>query len=96
MLLKSIAQVKRQINPNLSISGILFTMVDSRVNFTREIIRLVESAYGGRIRIFDAVIPRSVRTAETSARGISIYAHDPRGKVAAAYETLTGEVLNIA
>jgi len=96
LLLKSIAQVKRQINQNLSISGILFTMVDSRVNFTREIIGLVERVYGGRIRIFDEVIPRSVRAAETSAQGISIYAYDPRGKVAAAYEALTGEVLKIA
>jgi len=96
LLLKSIAQVKRQINQKLSISGILLTMVDSRMNFTREIISLVESAYGDRIRIFNERIPCSVRAAETSAQGISIYSHDPRGKVAAAYEALVGEVLRCA
>ena len=96
LLLKSIAQIRRQINPSLSIEGILLTMVDRRANFTREIITLVENAYGGNIRIFGEHIPRSVRAAETSAFGISIFKHDPHGKVAAAYAALTGEVMNDA
>jgi len=96
LLLKTISRIRKQINPQLEISGILLTMVDIRANFTREIIGSVERAYGGKIRIFDEYIPRSVRAAETSAQGISIYAHDPRGRVAAAYEALTGEVLKIA
>jgi len=69
LLLKSIAQVRRQINPSLSIGGILLTMVDRRANFTREIITLVENAYGGNIRIFGEYIPRSVRASE--CRGYS-------------------------
>jgi chromosome partitioning protein len=94
LLLKSIAQIRRQINPALSIEGILLTIVDRRANLTREIISLVENAYGGKIRIFGEHIPRSVRAAECSAQGVSIYRHDPKGKVAAAYAALTGEVLN--
>ena len=66
LLLKSIAQIRRQINPSLAISGILLTMVDRRTNFTREIISLVESAYGGKIRIFGEHIPHSVRAAEST------------------------------
>ena len=93
LLLKTIAQVKRQINPNLEISGILLTMVEKRANFTLEIISLIENAYGGRIHIFSEHIPRSIRTAETSAYGKSIYLYDPRGKATAAYAALTGEVL---
>ena len=93
LLLKSIAQVQRQINPTLSISGILLTMVDKRANFTREIITLIENAYGGRIRIFEEHIPRSVRASEATAQGISIYSFDPNGKIAAAYSALTKEVL---
>jgi chromosome partitioning protein len=93
LLLKSIAQIRRQINPALSISGILLTMVDRRANFTREIITLVENAYGSKIRIFGEHIPRSVRAAESTAQGVSIFAHDPNGKVAAAYAALTREVL---
>jgi chromosome partitioning protein len=93
LLLKSIAQIKRQINPALSIGGILLTMVDRRANFTRDIISLVENAYGGNIRIFGEHIPRSVRAAESTAQGVSIFTHDPKGRVAAAYAALTREVL---
>lgn len=60
-------------------------MVDRRANFTRKIISLVEDTYGDRIRIFNECIPVSVRAAESAAQGVSIYTHDPRGKVAAAY-----------
>ena len=96
LLLKSIAQIRRQINPTLTIGGILLTMVDRRAIFTREIITLIENAYGSHIRIFGEHIPRSVRAAETTAQGISIFTHDPHGKVAAAYAALTGEVLEVA
>lgn len=96
LLLKSIAQIRRQINPNLSIEGILLTMVDRRANFTRDIISLVENTYGGNIRIFGEHIPRSVRAVESTAQGISIFSHDPNGKVAAAYAALTREVLTDA
>jgi chromosome partitioning protein len=96
LLLKSIAQVRRQINPALSISGILMTMVDKRTNFTKDIISLVESAYGGKIHIFGEHIPHSVRAAETTAHGISIFTHDPNGRVASAYAALTEEVLSDA
>ena len=92
--LKSIAQVRRQINPTLSIGGILLTMVDRRANFTRKIISLVEDTYGGKIHIFSECIPISVRAAESAAQGISIFTHDPRGRVAAAYAAFTREVLS--
>ena len=93
LLLKAVAQVKRQINPTLSIEGILLTMVDRRANFTREIISLIENAYGGNIKIFSEHIPRSVRASESTALGVSIFNHDPNGKVAAAYRSLVREVL---
>jgi chromosome partitioning protein len=93
LLLKSIAQIQHQINPQLLISGILLTMVDKRANFTKNIITLVENTYGGQIRIFKEYIPCSIRVSESTARGVSIFTHDPDGKVAAAYATLTGEVL---
>jgi len=94
LLLKSVAQIRRQINPALGIEGILFTMVDRRANLTREVISSIEDAYGGKIKIFAESVPRSVRAAEISAKGISIFQHDPNGQVAAAYEALTREVLS--
>ena len=92
-LIKTIGKVKRQINPRLEIEGILLTMVDSRTNFARDISNLLIENYGNRVKIFKNSIPMSVRAAEISAEGISIYKHEPNGKVADAYHSLTEEVL---
>ena len=92
-LIKTIGKVKRQINPKLEIEGILLTMVDNRTNYARDIGNLLIENYGSRVRIFENSIPLSVRAAEISAEGVSIYQHDPNGKVASAYQSLTEEVL---
>ena len=92
-LIKTIGKVKRQINPKLSIEGILLTMVDSRTNYAKDISALLIENYGSKVRIFENSIPISVRAAEISAEGVSIYQHDPKGKVASAYQSLTEEVL---
>ena len=94
-LLQTIGKVRRQINPKLQIDGILLTMVDSRTNFARDISALLRDTYGSKIKVFGTEIPHSVRAKETSAEGKSIYAHDPGGKVAEAYQNLTKEVLKI-
>ena len=92
-LIRTISNVKRKINPGLEIAGILITMADMRTNYSREIVDLLRSTYGSKLRIFDSIIPLSIRAAETSAEGRSIYLHDPAGKVCAAYAALTREVL---
>ena len=92
-LIKTIGKVKRQINPKLKIEGILLTMVDNRTNYAKDISNLLIENYGNRVRIFENSIPMSVRAAEISAEGVSIYKHDPNGKVASAYQSLTEEVL---
>lgn len=94
-LLATVARVKRNINHKLRIDGVLLTMVDNRTNNSREIASLLRSTYGSRIKVFDTEIPRSVRAAEISAEGKSIFAHDPAGKVAQAYHALTKEVLQL-
>ena len=93
-LIRTISNVKRKINPALEIAGILITMADMRTNYSREIIELLRNTYGSKLRIFDSIIPLSIRAAETSAEGRSIYLHDPAGKVSAAYTALTQEVLS--
>lgn len=95
-LLQTINKVKRQINPKLRIEGILLTMVDGRTNYGREISSLIRDTYGGHIKIFNSEIPRSARAAEISAEGKSIFLHDPKGKVAEAYQNLTKEVMTNA
>ena len=95
LLMQSIAKVKRQINPKLKIDGILFTMVDSRTNEAKEIIASLRAHYGEKIRVFGTEIPFSVRAAESAQEGQSIFAYDKGGKVAAAYEAVTKEVLEL-
>ena len=92
-LLQTIGKVRRQINPKLKIEGILLTMTDNRTNYGQQIDNLIRGAYGSKIKVFEQTIPRSVRAAEISTTGGSIYQHDPKGKVAAAYQSLTREVL---
>ena len=94
-LLQTIGKVRRQLNPKLKIDGILMTMVDSRTNYAKEISALLRETYGAKLNVFSTDIPLSVRAAEISAEGKSIYAHDPKGKVAAGYRELTKEVLKI-
>ena len=94
-LLQTVNKVRRQINPKLKIDGILLTMVDSRTNYSKEISALLRDTYGSKLKVFGVEISHSVRAAEISAEGSSIFAHDPKGKVAEAYRELTKEVLKI-
>jgi len=94
-LLQTVNSVRRLINPKLQINGILLTMVDSRTTYAKEISALIRGTYGAKLKVFGVDIPHSVRAAEISAEGKSIYAHDPKGKVAEAYRGLTGEVMKI-
>ena len=95
LLLNSVSRVRRTINPKLKIDGILLTMVDSRTNNARDIISSLRATMGQNIRVFDTEIPLSVRAAECSLSGKSIFSYDRNGKVALAYEKFTKEVTDI-
>ena len=95
LLLRSVSKVKRSINPGLTVDGILLTMVDSRTNNARDVIESLRNGIGRNIRVFETEIPHSVRAAECSLTGESIFVHDRNGKVAAAYAELTKEVESI-
>ncbi len=95
-LLQTINKVRKQINPKLKIEGILLTMVDGRTNYSKDISQLIRESYGGKLKVYNTDIPRSVRAEEISAEGTSIFKHDPKGKVAEAYKVLTKEVLDNA
>ena len=95
LLLKTIGRVRRQINPRLKIDGIVVTKVDSRTNNAKNIIAALRTTLDGSIRVFDTEIPRSVRAAEASGEGKSIFAFDPKGRVAQAYANLTKEVAEL-
>ena len=92
-LIKTITMVKKGMNRKLRVEGILLTMVDYRTNFTRDISATVHELYEN-IGVFEVTIPSSVKAAETSALGSSVFIHCPNVKVAKAYENLTKEVLS--
>lgn len=94
-LLQTIARVRRQINPKLTIDGVILTMVDTRTNFAKDISFVLRRDYGDKLVVFQTEIPLSIRAAETSALGKSIYAYDPNGIVAKAYQAFTMEVQGI-
>ena len=96
LLLRSISRVKKQINPRLNIDGILFTIVDGRTNNARSIISAMRTTLGDHIKVFATEIPRSVRAAEASENGKSIFSYDRNGRVSQAYAELTKEVSKIA
>ena len=86
MFYETISRIRKKLNPSLSIEGVLVTMMNNRPNFTKDLVAQLREIYGGVFRVFDTEIPTSIRMTESSARGKSIFAYDPRGKVAAAYE----------
>lgn len=92
-LIKTISRVKIHINRKLDISGILITMANMRTNYSKELVTLLHQNYDGKLHIFKEYIPMSIKAAEISAEGTSIYIHDKNGKVAKAYESLVQEVL---
>ena len=92
LLLKTVGRVRKQLNPDLAIEGILLNMLDRRSTFTQEIIALIRDHFGTNLKVFKTEIPMSVRAVEAGAEGKSIYLHDPHGKVAQAFENLTREV----
>ncbi|MCR4813433.1 MAG: AAA family ATPase [Lachnospiraceae bacterium] len=95
-LIKTIRKTRNKINPKLEIEGILMTMVDERTNLSREIMDLIQVGYDSSVRVFETKIPKSIRAAESTVLGTSIFQYDMKSKVAGAYKRLVKEVLGDA
>lgn len=93
-LMKTIGKVKKQINPNLKVDGVLLTLADMRTNLARMTADTIRQQYGGILKIYKTQIPVAVKAAEISAAGQSIFAYDKGSKVAKAYTDFTKEVLS--
>lgn len=93
LLIGTIAKVKRNINPDLAFNGILITMYDGRLRFSKSILNELREAYGQHIHIYETMIPQSVKAVENTAEGKSLFAYDSKCKVSLAYEAFAREVL---
>ena len=93
MLIKTISVVKKRLNKQLSIGGILITMVDYRINYAKDITAMIRENYGSCVGVMDSYIPFSVKVAESSAEGVSVYRYAPKCKASQSFTNLTMEVL---
>jgi chromosome partitioning protein len=93
-LLQTVSKVKKHINPDLKIEGILLTIVDNRTNLAKSTMDAIRKNFGSVIKIFGTKIPTAVKAAEVASKGESIYKYEPNSTVARAYEHFTKEVLS--
>ena len=94
-LTKTIAKVRKQLNPRLTVEGILFTFVDN-TKMGKEVRDTVRTNFGEYYQVFDSEIPRSVKAVEAGEKGISVFMHDPTNPVSLAYQNLVKEVIDNA
>lgn len=92
-LLQTVSKVKKHINPDLKIDGILLTLVDNRTNLAKSTVDALRQNFGSLIHIYKTKIPMAVKAAEVSSKGKSIYAYEPNSTVSKAYAEFTKEVL---
>ncbi|MBS1007415.1 ParA family protein [Leuconostoc suionicum] len=90
-LLNTIELVRQQFNPNLDVAGILLTMYDGRTNLAKQVAQEVRSYFDDKV--YDTIIPRSVRLSEAPSYGQAIIDFDPRSVGAQMYNNLAQEVL---
>ncbi|HEY7565871.1 MAG TPA: ParA family protein, partial [Acidimicrobiia bacterium] len=88
-LLKNVDLVKRQLNPNLRVEGVVLTMYDARTNLSRDVAAQVRQHFAENT--YRTVIPRSVRISEAPSYGEPIEAFDPMTRGAIAYRELGRE-----
>ena len=94
MILSSIETIRRKrLNPDLEIEGIILTMADTRTILAQDIQKAIREQYGDGITIFEPVVRRSVRFAESAVAGQSIIAYDPSTPGAKAYQTIAKTIL---
>lgn len=90
-LLQTFEQVKKRLNPQLCLLGVVLTMYDIRNNLAKEVHQAVLNHFGSTL--FDTIVPRNVRLSEAPSHGKSILHYDIRSKGAEAYVALAKEVI---
>ena len=91
-LFETLARLKRELNPELQIEGLLLTMYDERTNLSAAVAKDLRDFYGPKV--LKTVIPRNVRLAEAPSFGKPILLYDPKSRGAVSYIELSKEILN--
>ena len=92
-LIHTVNLIKKKINPELSMEGVVFTMYDSRTNLSEEVVQNVKGVL--EEHIFETLIPRNVRLAEAPSHGQPINEYDSKSAGAEAYRKLAAELIQL-
>ncbi len=92
-LLKTVSKVRKNINPELQVGGMILTLVDKRTNLAKDIRSELKENYGSIVNIYNTEIPLAIKTAESTSSGKSIFEYDKNSSVAKAYNEFAEEVL---
>lgn len=92
-LLSTISSVRKHLNPDLQVGGVLLTLVDNRNNLAKEIKEELVANYGNLVKIFNTQIPIAIKAAESASQGKSIFSYDKNSKVAEAYSSFAKELI---
>ena len=92
-LVSTIDLVKKSLNPELEIQGVILSMFDGRTNLSAQVVQEVKKYFGDKV--YTTVIPRNVRLAEAPSYGLPITAYDPKSKGAEAYMDFAEESLEL-
>ena len=90
-LVSTIDLVKKNLNPELEIEGVVLSMFDGRTNLSIQVVQEVKKYFGSKV--YSTVIPRNIRLAEAPGFGMAITEYDPRSKGAQAYNAFAIEFL---
>ncbi len=90
-LLHTINLVKKRLNRQLEIEGVVFTMFDARTNLSLQVVEEVKRSLGQNV--YRTIIPRNVRLGESPSHGLPIHLYDPKSKGAESYALLAEEVI---
>ncbi len=90
-LFDTLTRLKRELNPLLTVEGLLLTMFDERTNLSTAVAKDLRDFYGSQV--LNTVIPRNVRLAEAPSFGKPILLYDPRSRGAEAYSQLAKEII---
>jgi chromosome partitioning protein len=90
-LLDTLARIRKTLNPDLAIEGVVLTMYDERTTLSKQVASDLRGYFGSQI--FESVIPRNVRLAEAPSHGKPIHFYDIHSRGAEAYMSLAKEVI---
>lgn len=91
LLLETISRIQENLNKELKLGGIFFTMYDSRTRLAQEVVQQVVDYFGDKV--FKTIIPRNIKLSEAPSHGLPISEYDPKSTGAKSYHKLALEIL---